>query len=1121
MDKPNNNKRQQSFPDNNNHHQQLNNNNTTTSNNNTTNNLLTILLTQSGLDPTGQTPSQQSPYLIERALQHRLAVVDFPTFCATLNDSFENNQLPADVGKTATYIEPLSITDPNLRGAACCTVDGQRWKRGDSKYMFTIQSISKIISYGIALTENRTQTLASVGVEPSGLKFNDLVLKPTSNNYIPHNPLINAGAIKIAELISPQSDSSAKYEYIIQYWTQLQAGTRPTFSNTVFLAEKSTAYRNYALTYFMKEQHSLSPTTDVDRVIGDYLSYCSIESNCELLSIVAATLANHGINPITKQRIFSPSTVRDMLTVMASAGLYDGSGAFMSQVGAPAKSGVSGGCILVIPGVLGMCAFSPRLNQQGNSTWAISFFTHLFQLNSELGLFSASINNKFRPYRVQDLYFSSESEGEEEDHHHQQPTYPTSETSSSSTTTTINSIHIIAMTLFAAFRGDNKRLLQLIGNNIQITQALDYDQRSTLHVAVAGGHVDTIKLLLQLSSSLLLVDQNDILQKRDRFGHTALEDAILLQHFSRTSNYQEIISLLQVGINPHRDESSSQSTTGTSIPPPLKPVSRRQSFEMIGLNRLSSIPPTIINQETTFLPLAITGNPNIKPTYNDLNRLLQENGIISPVLVVSSLNNNNNNNDNDPIDFKSILSSPTKTSDNIILRTIKGQLIIPCFSRFKTIFEDTCKQAMNRENNTINIGAAKYSPVLVNLIHQHYNLFEASITSIDGQQTSFNSNNNNNNHPTISLQSIFKPFAYAFAIQKLGIDVVNQYCGVEPSGKAFHHIGLMESGIPFNPMINSGGLVICALLLPYEEEFYEFWLKLVMGSSSSTHQPIILQDILRAERNHVDRHFATTLLMREQHTLPNNLNNNNNNFNSDNTNHLTQIQQIINLYTKLCSISCTTEQISSAASILANFGTCPITHTKLLDRDIVRHVLRVMFSCGCNEESGEFMATVGLPGKTGVSGLTLLVIPNLAGVAIYSPQVNNCGNSIYGLEFCRLFSTRCFLHSFDRAPQNHVQFENGLTIDNMHELTLFDFIEAACRDDVWTIKDLLSRGMDVNASDYDHRTALHVALSESSIQCIKLLIQHPGINLDMKDRWGITPRMKIIELGYESLIQQE
>jgi glutaminase len=312
--------------------------------------------------------------LIERALSDALVIPDFSSFSVDLRDIFDTTRTITD-GKVATYIPQLSRVAPNSYGVSLCTIDGQRFSAGDSQVEFTAQSCMKPINYCIALEEHGESVVhAVVGREPSGRGFNELTL---NSEHRPHNPMINSGAIATCSLIRKGSSVSDRFDWVMEQWRRLAGGRKAGFSNAVYLSEREKGDRNYALGYFMKEKHVFPEGSDLLQTLEFYFQCCSIETTCESMAVIAATLANGGVCPLTGERVLRPSTVRACLSLMSSCGMYDYSGEFAFTIGLPAKSGVAGGLMVVVPNVLGLCTWSPRLGALGNSVRGIAFCKEL------------------------------------------------------------------------------------------------------------------------------------------------------------------------------------------------------------------------------------------------------------------------------------------------------------------------------------------------------------------------------------------------------------------------------------------------------------------------------------------------------------------------------------------------------------------------------------------------------------------------------------------------------------------------------------------------------------------------------------------------------------------------
>jgi glutaminase len=269
-------------------------------------------------------------------------------------------------GEVATYIPELGKADPDWFGICVVTCDGQVYEVGDTRQEFTIQSISKPLTYGIALQDSGKETvLSKVWMEPSGEAFNSISLDPSGR---PMNPMINAGAIATTGLVEGRT-TKQKVARILDTFSRY-AGRPLTIDHAVAGSESETGHRNRAIAYMLRNFEIFAD--DPMPSLEAYFQQCSILINCLDLAFMGATLANDGIHPITGQRAVGGVYVESILSVMASCGMYDAAGEWLYNVGMPAKSGVGGGILAVLPGQLSVAVFSPLLDARGNSARGIA-----------------------------------------------------------------------------------------------------------------------------------------------------------------------------------------------------------------------------------------------------------------------------------------------------------------------------------------------------------------------------------------------------------------------------------------------------------------------------------------------------------------------------------------------------------------------------------------------------------------------------------------------------------------------------------------------------------------------------------------------------------------------------
>lgn len=265
-------------------------------------------------------------------------------------------------GAVADYIPELSRADPDAFGICVATTGGAVHEAGDTGVGFTIQSISKPLTFGRALDDlGEERVRRHVGVEPTGESFNAITLDHDTGT--PLNPMVNAGAIATASLVRDRHGDGAERALLDTY--SRYAGRGLAVDEDVYRSELATGHRNRAIAHLMRGSGAVAG--DPEEALRLYFRQCSVLVDCRDLALVAATLANGGVNPVTGERAASRDAVRGVLAVMATCGMYDGAGEWMYTVGLPAKSGVAGGIIAVVPGRLGIAVHSPRLDAHGNS----------------------------------------------------------------------------------------------------------------------------------------------------------------------------------------------------------------------------------------------------------------------------------------------------------------------------------------------------------------------------------------------------------------------------------------------------------------------------------------------------------------------------------------------------------------------------------------------------------------------------------------------------------------------------------------------------------------------------------------------------------------------------------
>ncbi|PAV56863.1 hypothetical protein WR25_20668 [Diploscapter pachys] len=382
--------------------------------------------------------------LISQALRNQLIIPCWHDFCAVIKTIFEEVRDTVNAGDVATYIPQLARQDPNRWGMSICTIDGQRFSLGDAKDNFCIQSVSKAFNYSIVASDLGADYVHSfIGHEPSGRLFNEICL---DGNGKPHNPMINAGAIITSSLIKNGLNMADRFDFVLNEYRKIAGG-----------------------------EHSLREELDL------YFQLCSLETNCDTLAVMASTLANGGVCPLTEERCISPQPCRDVLSLMYSCGMYDLSGKFAFQVGLPAKSGVSGAMIVVIPNLMGIALWAPPLDKMGNSCKGVAFCRKLIE--------------KFNFHNYDSLLHADSHK--------------------------IDPRRRVVGLLFAAKNGDIDvvKRLYMQGTDLDIA---DYDGRTALHIAASEGHAHLVRFFLNVAKVYH--------EPRDRWGRTPLDDAKMFHH---------------------------------------------------------------------------------------------------------------------------------------------------------------------------------------------------------------------------------------------------------------------------------------------------------------------------------------------------------------------------------------------------------------------------------------------------------------------------------------------------------------------------------------------------------------------------------------------------------------
>lgn len=301
-----------------------------------------------------------------------------------LNEIYQEISPHLSKGKVASYIPALAKVDPDRFAMSVTMFDGRNFHVGCHEEKFSIQSISKVFTFTKALNLYGKEIYKRVGREPSGNPFNSLVQLEYEKG-IPRNPFINAGAIVVTDsLLSNYQSVEKTFDTVLSFVNEISDKKSINFNRDVWNSEYQYGFRNMALANLMKSFNNIE--NSVEDVVRTYFKHCSIEMSTKDLSRAMLYLANHGIDPINNKRFITPQQAKRVNALMLTCGHYDASGDFAFHVGLPGKSGVGGGIVAIVPRLMSIAVFSPRLNSWGNS-FSGTKALELFAKKTDLSIF--------------------------------------------------------------------------------------------------------------------------------------------------------------------------------------------------------------------------------------------------------------------------------------------------------------------------------------------------------------------------------------------------------------------------------------------------------------------------------------------------------------------------------------------------------------------------------------------------------------------------------------------------------------------------------------------------------------------------------------------------------------
>ncbi|KAL1247528.1 hypothetical protein QQF64_022904 [Cirrhinus molitorella] len=428
---------------------------------------------------------------------------------------------------------------------------------------------------------------------------------------------------------------------------------------------------------------------------------------------------------------------------------------------------------------------------------------------------------------------------------------------------------------------------------------------------------------------------------------------------------------------------------------------------------------------------------------------------------------------------------------SFILKALQGRFVIPDFSTFT---EETqklfikCKQLSSvKEKEDVRESATKWG---------------ISVCTVDGQRLSLG----DWAEPCI-LGEISWPLIYGLAVDQQGSDYVHRFVGMEEYSKYESPFSLTKQGVPHSPLVETGAIICTSLLqlasrpVTDEEEKYESVLNIIRRLCNKEHANLNCTSYQNLRKDIIHLH-ALSFYLQEKKCFPEGVG----------------INSTLDLLLQCLSTEVTCESGAALAATLANGGLCPLSGDQVMSPHAVRSTLSMMQVAGMKDYSRIFHFKTSVPAKSSQSGVMLIVVPGVLGLMCWSPELDCNGNSWRGVHFCELVST-FQLHSFDiRTPFRQVLCYRQWKVES-EGYQIMNVLLAAYRGDVVSLRRYLLSGADVNAVDYDGRSALHVAASEGRLDVIKFLVENAGANCTLKDRWGNTSLQEAMRCHQDPAIQ--
>eukprot|EP01006_Ploeotia_vitrea_P020085 TRINITY_DN52328_c0_g1_i3.p1 TRINITY_DN52328_c0_g1~~TRINITY_DN52328_c0_g1_i3.p1 ORF type:complete len:990 (+),score=86.22 TRINITY_DN52328_c0_g1_i3:164-2971(+) len=845
-----------------------------------------------------------------------------------------------------------------------------------------------------------------------------------------------------------------------------------------------------AIAYFMQDTKVFPNAHAVAATLDLYHSARKVQMNCQDHCVVAATLASGGVCPLTGKRVFEADAVQNCLSLMLTCGMHNRAGEFCYSIGLPANCGVSGCVMIVVPNVGGFVCFSPKLDKTDISKRAIEFAHQLVK------------KFKFHPYDIVNTGTGAVKQD------------PTNSATDEAT--------VISM-LYAAADGELEVLRYLANEGIDLNLA-DYDLRTALHLAAAENHYNVAYFLIQMGVTV---------QPKDRWGHTPLDEIQSLQaKYEAEDNEAEAegcdhtVQLLQAAAlgeennddrtlliyNPPEGETNVSYIFQEEIEEPgdedvyFRPKLRRNQNHLFKKLQSHTV-PVLRNIQGKYMYVGCGQWEGEESRAHDVWKLMLSNSTdqgflhkeaLAKLLTSCGIQEGDKRLGNlwrkttkGKLTF-SEFEQYTYSTRTLFTAMIQNKLVIPNWTEFITKIELLYKECALSEHNSGKPAHEFFS----HGTGPSDDPWAVAVCTVDGQQ--FNIGDVTHQYPVMGT---CKPFLYCLARDLHGESVTHKHVGYEhqADGSSNTKIDLNSKDRPHNPMINSGAIMCCSLIhgdraINYRDHCVKEMWKKVTGETSpprlTPEQQVLMEKVVAASSStNIDQ--ASGFYMLEKKAFPPE----------------TNLEDTLELFRRSCFIHTTAQEHVIAAATLASGGICPITGERIFEARTVQNCLSLMLTCGMYDYSGESAYHIGLPCKSGKSGCTIIVVPNVCGIVAYSrnlaPGDTDSSYSTRGVAFAKALVRQFSFHQYD--IMHGCQFKTDPAQKEEDKASSMAAQYLAYRGDVKGLQGLVATDVNVSRADYDGRTPLHLAAAEGHAAAIEFLLTRPGVSANVQDRWGNTP----------------